>query len=59
MVGLHWCGDRSDGLHTYDMKRWRIVAQWIVIHVMYYLGVSSRYLARHYQSATHSPSAHD
>jgi hypothetical protein len=46
-------------MHTYDMKRWRIVAQWIVIHVMYYLGVSSRYLARHYQSATHSPSAHD
>jgi rSAM/selenodomain-associated transferase 2 len=40
-------------------KPWRIVAQWIVIHVMYYLRVSPRYLARHYQSATHSPSAHD
>jgi len=40
-------------------KPWRIVAQWIVIHVMYYLRVSPRYLARLYQSATHSPSAHD
>jgi rSAM/selenodomain-associated transferase 2 len=40
-------------------KPWRIVGQWIVLHVMYYLGVSPRYLARQYQSAAHSPSAHD
>jgi rSAM/selenodomain-associated transferase 2 len=40
-------------------KRWGIVGLCIVIHVMYYLRVSPRYLACHYQSATHSPSAHD
>ncbi len=37
-------------------RRWRIVLQWVIIHVLYALGVSPATLARSYRSSKHGPS---
>lgn len=35
--------------------RWRIILQWVLIHVLYFLGVGPTTLARLYRSSKHSP----
>ena len=38
-------------------KPWRIYAQWVIIHALYYLRVRPSLLARLYRSAAHRPAA--